>query len=118
MPLDFEITDKSGVWLDLFEKKAEKVFRKVGKDAVSKARMNAPSKTGNYKKSITSTVTKKNKELSLQMGAKDFKANWIEYGTETQNMKPHHTIENAFNSATAELDKLLNDEANDIKDLC
>lgn len=87
MAEDFRIEDHSAAFLDALEKEARKVMNRIGNEAVSKAKILAPYKTGKLRDSIKKKISKIGDDLKLEVGASDFKANWFEFGTEKMQKK-------------------------------
>lgn len=92
MSSDFKFTikleNKSSMFLREMERRSKKVGNKVASMGVTEAKALVPVKTGALRKSISKKVTLKNQWLTIVVGAKNFKAHWIELGTEEIDAQP------------------------------
>ena len=107
------IDNKSARFLDQLEKEAKKILAKVGKETVATAQDNAPELSGRLKKSISYTVRYQGNDIVLKVGSSDFKANWMEFGTE--KMRPKPFLQPATEELQRRFAELLKEAASRIK---
>lgn len=113
--ISFDITDMGGALCDALEDAARKQALKIRTERVKKMKAVAPVKTGRYRDGITGEVRRTPHEITLEIGGKDRKTHWIEYGTST--MAPRPIITRGFDKIEEEYAAAIAEEAEKIKDL-
>lgn len=79
--LEFTVVDKSGAFLDQLEKRSERRMRQIARRRVQIGKAVAPvGKTGRYKSALAMSIRKGPNFLTAEIGDKDYKAHWIEFG--------------------------------------
>lgn len=112
--MTFTIEDKSGEFLDALAKEAKRIMRRLGKEAAENAKQQAPELSGKLKESIGSKVTPdSNGDLTLEVGASNYKAHWFEFGTRKMRARPFITP--ATENLGDDFNNELADAANNIR---
>lgn len=115
MNINFDITDKSFLFLEKAEELAFKVEKQAAKAGVDKAKELVPEKTGALKKGIGSTVKKDIRTISMEIGGKDYKTGWFVFGT--RKMKKNDFLTFGMDLAVQTFEEKFTEGLNNIQDL-
>lgn len=107
------LEDATAEILNALEKQSKAAMNKIGRDAVNRAKELAPVDEGDLRDSIKKKVKGDDVEITLEVGASDYKAHWHEFGTE--KMQKHPFIEPATKDMPKELETELIKRGNRIK---